>query len=160
VISIQRISPNHQLYAQESALRETVLLRPLGLTMDRFRQLFPGVEGRLEHFVASVEHRDGPKVIGCATLLANDPHPRTGRLMQMAVDPQRQNEGVGRRLVVAIESRAFGELGLEELFCHAQVKATGFYERLGWEAASEVFDEAGIPHRRMTLRHPAADPDL
>jgi predicted GNAT family N-acyltransferase len=157
VISIQRISPDHPLYAQECALREDVLLRPLGLTIDQFREIFPGVESRLEHYIATVEHPSGPRVVGCAALLPDDPHPGAGRLMQMAVDLQRQGEGIGRRLVVAIESRAFGELGLQELHCHAQVKASGFYERLGWESASDIFEEAGIPHRRMTIRYPVTE---
>jgi predicted GNAT family N-acyltransferase len=73
--------------------------------------------------------------------------------MQMAVDLQRQGEGLGTRLVVAIEQRAFGELGLRELFCHARDTALGFYQTLGWEFDSDIFSEAGIPHRKMIFRN-------
>ncbi len=100
----------------------------------------------------------GPCVIGCAALLPNHPSPGIGKLMQMAVDRQRQGEGIGRRLVVAVEARAFGELGLKELVCHAQLPAIGFYEKLGWEIDSEEFLEAGIPHRRMKVRAPEGVP--
>jgi predicted GNAT family N-acyltransferase len=72
--------------------------------------------------------------------------------MQMAVDNQRHGEGIGTRLVVAIERRAFGELGLSELFCHARDTAYGFYSSLGWEFDSETFLEANIPHRRMVYK--------
>ena len=154
---IRRITMDDPLYAQECALREDVLLRPIGYDMARFRQGFPGIEERLEHFVAVVNHHGGERVVGCAALLPDDPSPGSGRLTQMAVDLQRQGEGIGRRLVVAVESRAFGELGLRELHCHSLVTAMGFYEALGWEPDSEVFTEAGQPHRRMALRQPAPE---
>jgi predicted GNAT family N-acyltransferase len=157
VVRIHRIMPDDPLYRQEVALREDVLLRPLGIDMARFLAEFPGIEGRLEHFIATVEVSGRDRVVGCAGLLANEPHEGAGRVMQMAVDRQRQGEGIGRRLIVAVEVRAFGELGLSELFCHAQKGAVGFYEKLGWEADSEVFLEAGIPHRRMAIRHPYAE---
>lgn len=152
MIRILRISMDHPLYPLECALREDVLLRPLGLDMAKFRREFPGVEERLEHFVAALDQQGKPIVVGCAALLPAPDGARAGRLMQMAVDPQRQGEGIGRRLVVAVESRAFGELGLKELVCHAQVHMLGFYEKLGWEVASAPFVEAGILHRKMVIR--------
>jgi predicted GNAT family N-acyltransferase len=131
----------------------------LGLDMARFLAEFPGIEDRVEHYVATVEVSGRDRVVGCAELLPNEPHEGAGRLMQMAVDRQRHGEGIGRRLIVAVEVRAFGELGLAELYCHAQEAAVGFYRKLGWEPDSEVFQEAGIPHRRMAIRHPYAEED-
>jgi predicted GNAT family N-acyltransferase len=154
LITIKRITHQHPLYPQVCALREDVLLRPLGLDMAWFRGAMPGVEERAEYFVATVNHPDGVRVVGCAGLLAHDPKPGVGRLMQMAVNLQRQGEGIGRRLVVAVESRAFGDLGLRELYCHAQERAAGFYRALGWEQDGGVFEEAGIPHVRMAIRQP------
>lgn len=142
------------LYPQECALREDVLLRPIGYDMARYRREFPGVEERLEHFVAVTSHHGQDRVIGCAALLPEESGPGSGRITQMAVDLQRQGEGVGRRLVVAVESRAFGELGLHELCCHVPVTAKGFFENLGWEPDSERFVEAGVPHLRMAIRQP------
>src|SRR5690606_32650741 len=107
-----------------------------------------------EHFVAVFDHPGGERVVGCATLLAGHPEPGFGKLMQMAVDRQRQGEGIGRKLVVAVESRAFGELGLKSLYCHAQIAAQGFYRSLGWSPCSEEFLEAGIPHVKMAIRQP------
>ncbi len=178
MLSIERISPDHPLYPQACSLREEVLLQPLGLSMAWWRANFGTIEDRAEHFVAAVALTDragpggrgvagakqgggaGRRVIGCASLLPHDPGPRTGRLLQMAVDKQRQGEGVGRRLVATIESRAFGELGLQDLYCHAQVRASDFYERLGWEPVGEIFEEGGIPHRKMIIRCPAVEEDL
>jgi predicted GNAT family N-acyltransferase len=151
VIQIRRITTADPLYPQERALREEVLLRPIGFDMARFEAEFPGVEERLEHFVAVFDHPSGPRVVGCAALLRDPAQPEEARLMQMAVDRQRQGEGIGRRLVVEAERRAFGELGIRRLYCHAQLPATGFYRSLGWDEDGDEFVEAGLRHRRMAI---------
>jgi len=158
VITIQRITPQSPLYASAVALRESVLLSPIGYDHARFIAEYPSVDKRAEHFVAVMEHPTGPKVVGCLLLLTDEAPGETGtsqaKVMQMAVDPQRQGEGLGRRLVVAAEARAFGELGLSRLYCHAQDRAIGFYESLGWTPEGEPFEEAGIGHRKMVLDAP------
>ncbi|MFI4871883.1 MAG: GNAT family N-acetyltransferase, partial [Phycisphaerales bacterium JB061] len=68
-----------------------------------------------------------------------------------------QGEGIGQRLVIEAESRAFGELGLEGLYCYAQKTAVGFYEKLGWNPEGEEFIEADIPHRTMVIQRPPVD---
>lgn len=155
MISIRQITRDDPLYPQEVALRESVLLGPIGLDLQKFKDLFPGAEEQFEHFVAVFDHPSGPRVVGTALLLPNYPDPGVGKLMQMAVDLQRQGEGIGTRLVVAIERRAFGELGFKELFCHARDTAYGFYSSLGWQFISDTFLEANIPHRKMSMRPPA-----
>lgn len=170
MIQIRQITLADPLYPQEVALREEVLLKPIGLDLAKFKAMFPGVEERFEHFVAVVKHPTGMRVVGCALLLP--PTDATGggggagvggaggvgKLMQMAVDHQRQHEGIGTRLVVAIERRAFGELKLTELYCHARDTAYGFYESLGWSFSSDTFQEAGVPHRKMSFK-PGPEPE-
>jgi N-acetylglutamate synthase-like GNAT family acetyltransferase len=158
VSAIKRITMDSPLYAQEAALREQELLRPIGFDMARFRREFAGLEERLEHFVAVADQHGRDRVIACAALLPNEPREGCGRITQMAVDRQRQGEGLGRRLVVAVESRAFGELGLRELYCNVQVSRAGFFEALGWEPEGEVFTEAGVPHRKMVMRYQPQEP--
>lgn len=155
LIQIRRITRDDPLYRQECQLREQVLLNSVGLDHGSFCEAYPGYEERFEHFVAVLEHPSGPRVVGCALLLPGEPEAHQGKLMQMAVDPQRQGEGLGRRLVVAIEGRAFGELGLTELYCHSQTTASGFYGKLGWQIDGDEFTEAGVPHYRMSIK--AAD---
>jgi predicted GNAT family N-acyltransferase len=153
VIEYLRIDRQHPLYQQEVALRQSVLLDPINYTMQMFEEEFPGFEDRFEHFVAVVDHPKGKRVIGCALLLPHFPEaePATGKLMQMAVDPQRQREGIGRRLVIELERRALGELGLTRLYCHARVDASDFYASLGWVRTGEPFMEAGIEHYKMVF---------
>ena len=140
LITIRRIELADPLYTSERALRERVLFKPLGLSMARFEAEFPGVEQRYEHFVAVMDHPTGPLVIGCAGLLVGDPGP------------------IGRRLGVAIESRAFGVKDLRRLSCHAREPVAAFYRGLGWPNQGDQFDEIGIPHRLLVLDRPTIPP--
>jgi len=157
MIRIRRIERSDPLYEQAIELRERVLLRPVGFDFHGFCAHFPGYEERFEHFVAVVNHPKGDRVVGVVCLLPNHPKEGVGKLMQLAVDPQRQREGIGRRLVAELERRAFGELGLTELFCHSQEPAVPFYAGLAWEAEGEAFEEAGIPHYKMVFRAEKAE---
>lgn len=157
MIQIRRITTTDPLYPQEVALRDAVLLHPIGIDVAKLQELFPGLEEQAEHYVAVFDHPVGPKVIGTALLLPNHPQAGSCKLMQMTVDPQRQGESIGTQLVVAIERRAFAELGLSEVYCHARDTAYGFYSSLGWDFDSDTFIEAGIPHRRMIFRNTPLD---
>lgn len=157
---VRRIAVTDPLYAQECALREEVLLGPIGYDLSRFKQEFPGLEDRFEHFVATVMIGGAERVIGVAALIPNEPGTASGRITQMAVNLQRQGEGIGRRLVVAVESRAFGELGLKTLICHVPLTALGFFKSLGWEVEGDQFIEAGVPHRRAVLHYPTSDEEV
>jgi len=157
MIEIRRITTDHALYPQEADLRERVLLRDAGFDFESFRAAYP-YEDRAEHFVAVTTDRHAgvpvDVVLGTALLIPDYPDQGLGKVTQVAVDPQRQGEGIGRMLMVTVESRAFGELGLNEVFCHAQNTAMGFYTRLGWHTDGDEFVEAGIPHHRMFIRTP------
>jgi len=156
VIKVKHISMDDPLYQQEVALRTTILLAPIGYTIQDYYDMAPGREERCEHFVAVSDHPAGELVLGAATLfIAEDEHGHLkGKVQQVCVDQQRQGEGIGKRLMIAIEARGFGELGLARLYCHAQLSAIPFYEKLGWEIEGDEFTEAGIPHRRMFMEAP------
>ena len=147
---------NDPLYTQEVALRTAVLLAPIGLTIEEYYSMAPGREELCGHFVATVDHPNGEKVIGTATLYIDksDSNALKGKVQQVCVDKQLQGEGVGQKLMIAIEARAFGELGLSDLYCHAQLTAMSFYDKLGWEVDGNEFKEAGIAHKRMFISAP------
>ncbi|MEM9373196.1 MAG: GNAT family N-acetyltransferase [Planctomycetota bacterium] len=159
MIRIKSISMDSPMYAQAVELRTRILLAPIGFSIQDYYDMSPGREERSEHFVAVIDHSGGERVVGTATLLPprDGENERFGRVQQVCVDPQRQNEGIGRRLMIAIEARAFGSLELPGLYCHAQLVAIPFYDRLGWSVASDTFNEAGIKHRRMEVGAPPAD---
>lgn len=166
MVRIKRITMDDPLYAQAVDLRTRILLAPIGYTMQDYYDMAPGREERCRHYVAVFDHPTGERVLATATMLPPqaDTDEPFGKVQQVCVDPQRQNEGVGRKLMIAIEADAFGELGLPGLYCHAQLVAIPFYDRLGWAVSSDLFNEAGIKHRRMEVRAPEsgeiAEPDL
>ena len=47
-------------------------------------------------------------------------------------------------------------LGWPQVALDAQVGAIGFYERQGFTAFGDEFEDAGLPHRAMRLELPAA----
>lgn len=71
-----------------------------------------------------------------------------GHLGRLAVRKSARGGGHGVALVRAIEARARSR-GLAVLVLSAQTHAIGFYERLGYQAYGDVFDDAGLPHRWM-----------
>ncbi len=146
MIEIRRITTDDPLFVQARRLRQDVLLGPLGLTLEAFDAMVPGLDERAEHYVGVLDHPKGPRVVGCALLDAS-----TATVAQVAVDPQRQGEGLGKRLLATVERRAFGDLNVPSLSCEAHVDAVGFYERLGWAPDGEPTMAAGVPHQRMVL---------
>lgn len=84
----------------------------------------------------------------------------TGRLLQashgvarigrMAVKKQMRGSDLGRRVLNGLMdvARARGD---KRVMLHAQCSAQGFYQRLGFQAQGDVFDEAGMAHIEMTI---------
>ena len=155
VVRIRHISINDPLYSQEVALRTAVLLAPIGYTIEDYCNLAPGREELCEHYVAVTDHPTGEKVVGAATLYIDPSADNAqGKVQQVCVNKQLQGSGIGQKLMIAIEARAFGELGLSSLFCHSQLAAMSFYDKLGWAVDGGEFDEAGIAHKRMFISAP------
>ncbi|KUM76651.1 GNAT family N-acetyltransferase [Streptomyces griseorubiginosus] len=71
-----------------------------------------------------------------------------GSLGRLAVTQAARGLGVGAALVRAIEDAARAR-GLAAVDLHAQTRALGFYERLGYVAYGPEFPDAGIAHRAM-----------
>ena len=82
--------------------------------------------------------------IGTARLLP------TGQIGRMAVLPEWRGRGVGGALLREILAIAADD-GYPDIFLNAQTSALPFYLRAGFLPVGEAFDEAGIPHLRMTL---------
>ncbi len=156
MVKIRHISMTDPLYEQERALRTAILLEPIGYSFQDYLDMAPGREEKCEHFVAVFDHPTGERVVGTATLFItqDEQGEKTGKVQQVCVDKQRQGEGIGQKLMIAIEAMSFGELGLSSLYCHAQLTAMSFYERLGWSCEDEVFLEAGIEHKKMFIAAP------
>lgn len=105
-----------------------------------------------DHVVAYVGGRAvgaGRLVVEPAGFAGTDPAlGPVGHLGRLAVRREGRGTGLGVRLVRAVEERAVVH-GLRPVVLGAQTHAIGFYERLGYAAYGEVFDDAGLPHRWM-----------
>lgn len=84
--------------------------------------------------------------IGTARLRVVDGKAKAERV---AVLDDFRGHGVGGALMDAVERYARAQ-GHRSVLVHAQESVVPFYERLGYAAEGATFDEAGIPHRRMT----------
>ncbi|MBN8414157.1 MULTISPECIES: GNAT family N-acetyltransferase [Halomonas] len=86
----------------------------------------------------------GEQALGTARLLPD------GHIGRVAVLAEARGLGVGvalmRAAIDAAREQRFSQVELA-----AQTQALGFYEALGFVAEGEVFLDAGIPHRNMTL---------
>jgi predicted GNAT family N-acyltransferase len=91
-----------------------------------------------DHAVAVLEDA----VVGTGRLLPD------GTIGRMAVRDSARGQGVGAAVLSLLEQRA-RDRGLPAVELHAQVHATGFYDRAGYVPLSEVYLEAGIEHQSM-----------
>ena len=87
--------------------------------------------------------------IGTARLLP------TGQIGRMAVLAPWRRRGVGSALLRCVLHDAPQHVTLE-IWLNAQCSAEAFYERANFTAEGPVFEEAGIPHRKMRY-HPKED---
>jgi len=84
----------------------------------------------------------GGRVIATGRLLPD------GHVGRLAVARDWRGRGVGSRVLEALVAEA-ARRGLDEVVLHAQVQAEAFYLRHGFVPDGGVFEEAGLPHRRM-----------
>lgn len=128
-------------YNELVELRYKILLEPLGL---KFLDSFRPEEARYLH-IGCVESLDN-RLVGGLILAPEDE--RTIRLMQVAVDTIYQGEGIGRELVAYAEKRA-KEAGYSTIVMHAMLFVVNFYEKMGYHADGDVFEEQGITFLKM-----------
>jgi YbgC/YbaW family acyl-CoA thioester hydrolase len=68
-----------------------------------------------------------------------------GQIGRLAVHRALRGAGLGLQVLNALVVEA-GARGDREVMLHAQRSAAGFYERAGWSARGDYFEEAGIAH--------------
>ncbi|HEV2680169.1 MAG TPA: GNAT family N-acetyltransferase [Rhodanobacter sp.] len=130
-------------------LRDIVFIHEQGVPEQRERD---GIDVDCSHVLARDE---AGQPIGCGRLT---PEHKIGR---MAVLQAWRGQGVGVALLRELIARARAQ-GWLEVALDSQVSAIGFYEREGFIAYGEEFEDAGLPHQAMRMSLPvpadAAEP--
>ncbi len=138
-IRVRRIASKKAL-KQAFAIRVRVFVREQGvpeeIEMDRDDE-------RAIHLLAL----ESGKAVGTARIVLRRGSAKIGR---MAVLKKYRRKGVGKKLLrraIAMAKR----FSARRIYLHAQVPVIAFYEAEGFRCVGAVFDEAGIPHRKMIL---------
>lgn len=126
-------------YQQMVDLRMQILRKPLGL-------VFTPEELEKEKEDILIGAYEDDIMLGCCMLTQQDA--QTVRLRQMAVKTGLQGKGIGRALMQFAENLA-RDRGYTRLIMHARKTAAGFYEKLGYKIAGDVFLEVTIEHYVM-----------
>jgi predicted GNAT family N-acyltransferase len=145
-LSIRQIQFGTSEYAAELALRERVLREPLGLTFSEADLVPDKTDFHFAAFSNGGGAGSSGDLVGCLIL-----SPREAgeiKMRQVAISPECQGRGVGRKLVEASEAFA-REKGFQKMKLNARETAVPFYLSLGYELIGEPFTEVGIPHRLM-----------
>jgi predicted GNAT family N-acyltransferase len=85
------------------------------------------------------------RLVATGRLLVDGPRGSIGR---MAADASVRGRGYGAAVLAELHRQAILR-GVREVELHAQVTARRFYERAGYEAVGDEYDEAGIRHVTM-----------
>ncbi len=130
---------NSDLYKQSLALREHVLRKPLGM-LNRPEDV--AHDHTQEHLVALLNQQ----VVATVSLVPQDQEHI--KLRQMAVSDVCQGKGVGAALIREVHRIALSR-NIAHIALNARGEAIGFYQKLGYVAVGELFEEIGITHQRM-----------
>ena len=121
-------------------LRHRVFCEEQGVAPELERD---GRDGEALHLVAV----RGGRVVGTCRLVLDRGSAKLGR---MAVEPGARGRGLGAAILAAAVAEARAA-GARRVALHAQTAAAGLYERAGFAARGERFEEAGIEHVRMEM---------
>jgi len=100
-----------------------------------------GIDQDCVHVIAYAPDRSA---VGTGRLL------RDGHIGRLAVLSPWRRRGAGSALLSTLIAVARTR-GIDCIVLNAQTHALAFYERFGFVAEGDDFDDAGIPHRRMVL---------
>jgi predicted GNAT family N-acyltransferase len=102
-----------------------------------------GEDDACSHFLAVAD--DGAPAGTARLRIVGD----KAKAQRVAVRRAWRRQGVGAALMGALEDEARAR-GARTITLSSQTHAIPFYERLGYVAHGDLYDDAGIPHRDMT----------
>ncbi|MGK7898200.1 MAG: GNAT family N-acetyltransferase [Xenococcus sp. (in: cyanobacteria)] len=104
---------------------------------------FDGLDHAATHLLAYLDSQP----VGTARIRAIDK--KTIKLERLAVLPEARRRGIGKQLTQKALAYA-QEHHYQTALLNSQLYIKSLYEKLGFRQVGEVFDEAGIPHIKMS----------
>ena len=121
------------------------LRKPLGMDLSSASDEH---EDRAYHLIACLKAAREETLVGTGRLHINEHNEAQIRYLAVAEDSRRQ--GIGRRLVRALEERA-QQLNHHQVVVNVRSHALPFYEALGYQIVGGPFDKlGGIEHYKMS----------
>ncbi|WP_298361175.1 GNAT family N-acetyltransferase [uncultured Litoreibacter sp.] len=105
------------------------------------------VDGKDPDCLQYLLHMDG-KPVATARVLPLD---GAAKIQRVAVLKEARSAGTGSKLMRYILDDLKADGRFETAILGSQTHAIGFYEKLGFEVVGPEYDDAGIPHRDMSL---------
>ena len=106
---------------------------------------FDGKDEASEQIIAYLDD----KAVGTARIRYLDE--RRAKIERLAVLPTVRGLGIGQQIMEkALEIAA--ENNIQEVVIHAQQYIIRLHQKLGFEPEGEIFEEAGIPHVKMSKK--------
>lgn len=133
---------NQELLDACFAIRTAIFVEEQGVSAEEEFDAYDALGSEARHILLYV---DGVPAASSRLRIVEN----VAKLERICVMMDYRKHGLGRVLIEKLEQMALDQ-GLEKAKLHAQVQASGFYERLGYATASDVFMEDGIPHLLMT----------
>ena len=124
------------------ALRYTVFVEEQNVPVELERD---ALDATAIHLLATI---DGVPMGTARIVLTED----TGKIGRVCVLKDARGTGLGAAMIKKTLEVLKPMPGINRAALGAQLDALGFYERLGFVAYGDVFDDAGIDHRMMELR--------
>ncbi|BBE32082.1 N-acetyltransferase [Tepiditoga spiralis] len=140
VSTVSFLFKDFDLFQKAYEIRKTVFIDEQKVSP---QEELDGLDAGCIHFLIFLEE----KAIGTGRLRYINAN--TMKVERIAILKEFRKNGYGIDLMKAIEEKA-KIMKIKNLTMNAQLYAKKFYERLGYKADGEVFEEAGIKHIKMT----------
>jgi predicted GNAT family N-acyltransferase len=128
--------------AEASRIRFKVFVEEQGVPRDI------ELDERDPHCVHALAYEQD-RVVGTGRLLPREQGaPHVAHVGRMAVLAECRGQGIGSRILESLIGKA-RERGERQIALSAQVHAVEFYRNHGFHPMGEIYEEAGIPHRKM-----------
>ncbi|WP_445487636.1 GNAT family N-acetyltransferase [Niallia sp. 03133] len=126
------------------SIRKEVFVEEQGVPLEDEYDEFDKMNGLAEHIL--VYYNEEPAGTGRIRWVDG-----LGKLERICILKPYRRFGLGKVIIKSLEEIA-KEQGVSEVKLHGQTQAEGFYQKLGYQTASSIFIEDGIPHIIMAKK--------